>query len=313
MTSSETLRRTRIDLIHGQGSLPALGFGTLIPDPLATTDAVRAALHSGYRHLDTAERYRNEHIVGDVLREALDSGTIRRESVFITAKLWNNNHRPDRVAKAFEASRERLRLEYVDCYVVHTPFAFRPGDEQDPKDAQGQVVYDSGVTLAETWQALESLMAGARCRSIGLSNVNLEQVKQIAESARIKPAVVQVESHPYLPEWDLLDYCRRQGIVLMAYAALGHGLSPRVLDDPVIGAIAKRVQKTPAQVLLAWAVQRGTAALTTSTKASRIEENFDIDALPEDAIRAIGEQVTQRVRFNAVVQSGVGSFVAKGP
>jgi diketogulonate reductase-like aldo/keto reductase len=312
MSSSDTLRYTKIAITHGQGSVPALGFGTLIPDPLATAEAVRAALRTGYRHLDCSERYRNEHIVGDVMREAFDNGTIRRESVFITTKLWNNNHRPDRVRKAFEASRERLRLEYIDCYMIHTPFAFRPGDEQDPRDAEGQVVYDPGVTLKETWQALESLMDGAPCRSIGLSNVTLQQVMEIADSARIKPALVQVESHPYLPQWDLLDYCRQQGIVLTAYAALGHGMAPRVLDDPVIVAIAKRVQKTPAQVLLAWAVQRDTAALTTSTKASRIEENFDIDSLPEDEMKAIQEQVTERVRFNAVARTGVPGFIAHG-
>jgi diketogulonate reductase-like aldo/keto reductase len=312
MSSSDTLRYTKIAITHGQGSVPALGFGTLIPDPLATAEAVRAALRTGYRHLDCSERYRNEHIVGDVMREAFDNGTIRRESVFITTKLWNNNHRPDRVRKAFEASRERLRLEYIDCYMIHTPFAFRPGDEQDPRDAEGQVVYDPGVTLKETWQALESLMDGAPCRSIGLSNVTLQQVMEIADSARIKPALVQVESHPYLPQWDLLDYCRQQGIVLTAYAALGHGMAPRVLDDPVIVAITKRVQKTPAQVLLAWAVQRDTAALTTSTKASRIEENFDIDSLPEDEMKAIQEQVTERVRFNAVARTGVPGFIAHG-
>lgn len=309
MPSPDTLRYTRIPLSHGSGSVPALGFGTLIPDPLATTEAVRAALRAGFRHLDCSERYRNEQLVGDVIREALDVGVLQRESLFVTTKLWNNNHRPDRVRPAFEASRSRLRLEYVDCYMIHTPFAFRPGDEQDPRDASGRVVYDPGVTLVETWRAMESLVDEGRCRSIALSNVSLEHVQEVVASARIKPALVQVESHPYLPQWELLDYCRGQGIVLIAFAALGHGMNPRVMDDPVIIAISHRVDKTPAQVLLAWAVQRGTAPLTTSTKASRIEENFDIGTLPEDAVQQIREQVTSRVRFNAVVRSGVPGFI----
>jgi diketogulonate reductase-like aldo/keto reductase len=265
----------------------------------------------GFRHLDCAERYRNERIVGDVMREAFDVGVLQRESLFVTTKLWNNNHRPDRVRPAFEASRNRLRLEYVDCYMIHTPFAFRPGDEQDPRDASGQVVYDPGVTLVETWRAMESLLEEGRCRSIGLSNVSLQEVQEVVASARVKPALVQVESHPYLPQWDLLDYCRSQGIVLIAFAALGHGMTPRVLDDPVIVAISSRVGKTPAQVLLAWAVQRGTAPLTTSTKARRIEENFDIGMLPEDAMEQVREQVTSRVRFNPVVGTGVPGFIPR--
>ena len=126
----------------------------------------------------------------------------------------------------------RLQLDYVDCYLIHTPFAFRPGDEQDPRDEHGQVIYDSGVTLVETWRALERLVDDGQCKSIGLSDVTLEKLREIVAAARIKPAVVQVESHPYLPEWDLLDFCREHGIVLLAFAALGHGLNPKVLDDP---------------------------------------------------------------------------------
>ena len=126
------------------------------------------------------------------------------------------------------------------------------------------MIYDKGVTLLETWQALEGLVDEGQCKAIGLSNVDLAKLQEIFEAARIKPAVVHVESHPYLPEWDLLDYCRKQGIVLQAFAALGHAMEPRLLDDPVITAIARRVNKTPAQVVLAWAIQRGTALLTTS-------------------------------------------------
>src|ERR1700730_6986273 len=259
MATPDTLRYTRIPLSHGSGAIPAVGFGTLIPDPLATKQATKLALEVGFRHLDCAERYRNEEAVGDAMQAAFKAGTIRREDVFITTKLWNTNHRPGRVKPAFDASRRRLQLEYVDCYLIHTPFAFRPGDEQDPRDERGQVIYDSGGRWVETWRALERLVDDGQCKSIGLSDVTLEKLREIVAAARVKPAVVQVEYHPTLPACDMLDFCREHGIVLLAFAALGHGLSPKVVEDPVVTTIAQRVHKTPAQVALAWAVQRGTA------------------------------------------------------
>jgi diketogulonate reductase-like aldo/keto reductase len=313
MTTSDTLRYTRFHLVHGSGELPAVGFGTLIPDPLATKQAAKAALEVGFRHLDCAERYRNEEVVGDAIQEAFKAGTLRREDLFVTTKLWNTNHRPERVKPAFDASRRRLRVDYIDCYIIHTPFAFKPGDEQDPRDGQGRVIYDSGVTLLETWRALERLVDEGHCRSIGLSDITLDKLREIVSAARIKPAVVQVESHPYLPEWKLLDFCREHGIILQAFAAVGHALEPKVIDDPVIADIAQRVHKTPAQVVLAWAVQRGTAFLTTSTKPQRIRENFEISALPEDAMREIRDRITTSVRFNAVVESGVPGFIPRAP
>jgi diketogulonate reductase-like aldo/keto reductase len=311
MTTPDTLRYTKIPLAHGTGAIPAVGFGTLIPDPVATRQATKAALETGFRHLDCAERYRNEAAVGEAVQEALKAGTVRREDLFVTTKLWNSNHRPERVKPAFDASLKRLQIDYADCYLIHTPFAFQPGDEQDPRDEHGRVIYDSGVTLAETWHALERLVDDGRCRAIGLSDVTLDKLKEIVAVARIKPAVVQVESHPYLPEWELLDFCREQGIVLLAFAALGHAMDPSVIDDPVITAIAQRVRKTPAQVALAWAVQRGSAFLTTSTKPRRIQENFDISAIPEEAMQEIRDRITTNIRFNSVVETGVPGFIPR--
>src|ERR1700754_1955325 len=239
MTTPDTLRYTKIPLAHGTGAMPAVGFGTLIPDPVATKQATKTALEVGFRHLDCAERYRNEDAVGDAMQEAFKAGKIKRQDVFVTTKLWNTNHRPERVKPAFEASLRRLQLDYVDCYLIHTPFAFQPGEEPHPTDEHGQVIYDSGVTLIETWRALERLMDHGQCRSIGLSDISLEKLREIVAAAKIKPAVVQVESHPYLPEWELLDFCREQGIVLQAFAALGHAMEPRLLDDPVIKEIAR--------------------------------------------------------------------------
>jgi diketogulonate reductase-like aldo/keto reductase len=312
MKESDNLRYKKMALNNGAGAIPALGFGTLIPDPIATRVATKAALEAGFRQFDASERYRNEKEVGEAFHDVFQAGKIKREEVFIATKVWNNNHRPDRVKPAFEASLKRLQLDYVDLYLIHTPFAFQPGDEQDPRDASGNVIYDKGVTLLDTWRALERLVDEGKCKAIGLSDVSLAQTQEIFEAARIKPAVVHVESHPYLPQWELLDYCRKNGIVLQAFAALGHGVEPKLLENPVITAIAKRVKKTPAQVLLAWAIQRGTALLTTATTPSRIKENSEVSAIPEEAVREISEGIKLRVRFNAVVETGVPGFIPRG-
>jgi diketogulonate reductase-like aldo/keto reductase len=310
MKSTDNLRFTKLALNSGS-AIPALGFGTLIPDPADARNAVAAALEAGFRQLDCAERYRNETVIGEVLQRMFQEGNVKREEVFVATKLWNTNHRPERVRPAFEASLGRLQLDYVDLYLVHTPFAFKPGDEQDPRDANGKVLYDEGVTLLDTWRAMESLMDTGRCRAIGLADLGLEKLREIFEAARIKPSVVQVESHPYLPERDLLAYCKEHNIVMQAFAALGHAMEPRLMENPVITGIAKRVDQTPAQVLLAWALQRGTALLTTSKNPDRIKESFEVSTIPETAIKEINERIVTEYRFNSVVATGVPGFIPR--
>lgn len=308
MIDSSDFRMTRIPLNHGSGNIPALGFGTLIPDANETIRATRDALDAGFRHFDCAERYGNEREVGTALQAGLADGGIARQDIFVTTKLWNSNHRPERVEPAFRASLERLGLEYLDLYLIHTPFAFQPGEEQDPRDENGNVLYDHEVTLLDTWKAMESLVDHGKCRAIGLSDIGLDEVKPLYESARIKPAVIEVESHPYLPETELLEFCNEKGIVFLAFAPLGHGMKPGLLEDPVISAIAARVGKTPAQVLLAWAIQRGTAVLTTPRTAARAKENFDVARLPQDAFDEIN-RIQTRQRLNPVVNTGVPGFI----
>ena len=291
--------------------MPVLGFGTLIPDAAETISATKDALAAGFRHFDCAERYRNENEVGEALQAGLAAGGLTREDIFITTKLWNTNHRPENVEPAFEASMKRLRVNYLDLYLIHTPFAFQPGEEQDPRDQNGNVIYDRDVPLLDTWRAMESLVDSGKCRAIGLSDISLNELLPLYESARIKPAVIQVEAHPYLPETELLEFCKEKDIVFLAFAPLGHGIKPGPLEDPVVLAIAARVKKTPAQVLLAWALQRGTALLTTPRTAARAKENFNISPLPEDAFDEINS-IQTRQRFNQVVKTGVPGFIAKG-
>jgi diketogulonate reductase-like aldo/keto reductase len=307
MASNETLNQRKFVLNTGTGEIPALGFGTSLSDNTKTRNAVKTAVEVGFRHLDAAERYRNEAEVGAALTELFADGTVRREDLFVTTKLWNNNHRPERVKPALQASLDRLGLDTVDLYLVHTPFAFQPGDDQDPRHPHGAVIYDDGVTLAETWAAMEALVDEGLSHAIGLSDIDVGRTREIVETARIIPTVVEVESHPYHPQWELHELCKAHGIILLAFASLGHALEPRLLDDPLIVSIAQRFEKTPAQVLLAWGIQRGTAVLTGSVTPSRIRENFDVTALPESVVQEISEHQT-RIRFNSVADGGEPGF-----
>ena len=181
----------------------------------------------------------------------------------------------------------------------------------DPRDQSGNLIYDRGVNLLETWRAMESLAERGNCRAIGLSDVVLENLVPLYEAARIKPAVVQVESHPYLPQTELLDFCKQKGVVFLAFAPLGHGIRPGPLEDPAVLAIARQASLTPAQVLLAWAIQRGAAVLTTAKTVDRIRENYNISEIPEVAVDEIN-RIQTRSRLNSVVETGVPVFIAKG-
>jgi alcohol dehydrogenase (NADP+) len=311
MKQSDSIAHREFPLREGAGTMPALGFGTLIPDAAETRTATRTALETGFRHLDCSERYRNEEQVGQAIREAIQADWLDRNQLFVTTKLWNNNHRPERVQPAIESSRERLQVECIDLYLMHTPYAFLPGDDQDPRDENDNVIYDQETTLMDTWKAMEKLVDRGMCKAIGLSDVSLEQLREVFDQARIKPSVVQIESHPYLPETEILEFCKVNGVVMLAFAPLGHGIKPGVLEDPVILAIAERVGKTPAQVLLAWAIQRGTAVLTTPKTPDRAKENFEVSALPDGAMEQINA-IQTRQRLNLVTGTGVPGFIAKG-
>ena len=290
--------------------MPALGFGTLIPDAATTTSATRDALEAGYRHFDCAERYRNEREVGEALRVGLAAGGIAREDIFMTTKLWNSNHRPERVEPAFEASLERLGLDYLDLYLIHTPFAFHPGDEQDPRDKNGDVIYDKGVTLLDTWRAMEDLVDRGRCRAIGLSDIGLNELRPLYESARIKPAVVQVEAHPYLPETELLEFCKEKEIVFLAFAPLGHGSGRGRSRIPSSRRLPHELERRQQRCCLPGPSSVAELCSPPPKSAARARENFDISALPEDAFDEIN-RIETRQRFNEVVKTGSPGFIPR--
>lgn len=295
--------------------IPALGLGTWKSEPGEVGGAVREALRAGYRHIDCAAIYQNEAEVGQAIDAAVTAGEVRRDELWITSKLWNSAHRAHDVLPALQQTLDDLQLDYLDLYLVHWPVSFKPGvvfarsaDEFLPPDEP---------PLSETWSALEATVDAGLCRNIGLSNFSAGKCREILDSARIPPAVNQVELHPILAQTELLDACAAQGIHLTAYSPLGspdrpdalkRPGEPQPLADPVVQAVAERNGATPAQVLIAWAMQRGTSVIPKSVNPERIRQNFEatkIELGPED-MAAIGalDRAERIVRGEFLCPSG---------
>uniref|UniRef100_H3CZP2 alcohol dehydrogenase (NADP(+)) n=1 Tax=Tetraodon nigroviridis TaxID=99883 RepID=H3CZP2_TETNG len=261
--------------------IPLLGLGTWKSDPGKVKQAVIWALQAGYRHIDCAAIYDNEAEIGEALQETVGPGkAIRREDVFITSKLWNTKHHPEDVEALLNTLKD-LRLEYLDLY-IHWPYAFRQGDVPFPKKEDGSLLYDN-IDYKLTWAAMEKLVEKGLVRSIGLSNFNSCQIDDILSVASIKPTVLQVESHPYLAQVELLGHCRDRGLVMTAYSPLGspdrawkHPDEPVVLQEPVVLGLAEKYKKSPAQIVLRWQIQRGVVTIPKSVTESRIMENIQV-------------------------------------
>jgi 2,5-diketo-D-gluconate reductase A len=241
------------DLAFNNGQrIPQLGFGVFKIDPAETAEAVERALDVGYRHIDTAEMYRNEKGVGEAIRA---SGLDRAE-VFVTSKLRNDAHAPDEARTAFDNTLKELGFDYVDLFLIHWPL---------PRLYGGDFV--------STWQVLEEIYRSGRARSIGVSNFQVPHLRRLAAETDVVPAVNQIEVHPYLTNEEVRAYGAEHGVLTEAWSPIARG---RVLTDPTISAIAQRVGRTPAQVTLRWHIQRGDVVFPKSTTSSRIEENFEL-------------------------------------
>ncbi|XP_041863192.1 aldo-keto reductase family 1 member A1-B [Melanotaenia boesemani] len=263
--------------------MPFLGLGTWKSEPGKVKKAVMWALEAGYRHIDCAAIYGNEVEIGEALQETLGPDKpLRREDVFITSKLWNTHHHPDDVEPALLKTLRDLKLEYLDLYLIHWPHAFQRGDNAFPKHEDGSLLYDY-TDYKLTWAAMEKLVEKGLVRSIGLSNFNSRQIDDILAVANIKPTVLQVESHPYLAQEELLTHCRDRGLVMTAYSPLGSPDrawkdpdEPVLLQEPVIGLLAEKYKKSVAQIILRWQIQRGVVTIPKSVTECRIKENIQV-------------------------------------
>ncbi|XP_003410652.2 aldo-keto reductase family 1 member C1-like isoform X1 [Loxodonta africana] len=268
--------------------IPVLGFGTYAPQEVPKSDAEEAtklAIDAGFRHIDSAYLYENEDKVGQAIRSKIADGIVKREDIFYTSKLWVTFLRPELVRPGLEKSLKKLQLDYVDLYIIHNPMALKPGEELLPKDEHGKLIFDT-VDLCATWEALEKCKDAGLAKSIGVSNFNRRQLEMILNKPglKYKPVCNQVECHPYLNQSKLLNFCKSKDIVLVAYSALGSHRdkkwvdqsSPILLDDPVLGALAKKHKRTPALIALRYQLQRGVVVLAKSYNEKRIKENMQV-------------------------------------
>ncbi|RDW86251.1 aldo/keto reductase [Aspergillus mulundensis] len=290
--------------------IPAVGLGTWQSKPNEVQAAVAAALKIGYRHIDAAAVYGNEREVGDGIK----ASGVPREEIFLTSKLWNTHHDPENVEAAVDRSLSDLQTDYLDLYLIHWPVAFRYSTTTiQPVDEKTGLIDVVDVPIKDTWAAMEALVAKGKVRSIGVSNFTREKIEELLKTAKIPPAVNQIEAHPYLQQRDLLEWSKEQGILITGYSPLGNNIYniPRTVDDPLVIQIAKSLDKTPAQVLISWAVQRGTAVLPKSVTPERIESNFQDFVLPEDAFQAI-QSLERHQRMNFPARLGVDIFGEAG-
>jgi alcohol dehydrogenase (NADP+) len=261
--------------------MPILGLGTWKSKPGEVYEAVKAAIRLGYRHLDCARIYGNEAEIGKAFAESFAEGVVTREEMWITSKLWNDSHAPEHVQSGLEETLADLQLDYLDLFLMHWPVALKKGASFPM--APEKMISLKNLPLDATWSAMESLVDKGLCRHIGVSNFSQTKLKSLMDRAQLKPELNQVELHPYLQQTELVEFCQQHGVHMTAYSPLGSpdrpdslkaDNEPVLMEDPTIVAIASHHGISPAQVLIAWAIHRGTAVIPKSVNPKRIEQNL---------------------------------------
>jgi len=261
--------------------MPALGLGTWKSEPEEVYGAVRSAIEVGYRHIDCAAIYQNEEEVGRALSDAFRAGDVQRKDMWITSKLWNDSHAPEHVRPALRTSLRKLQLDYLDLYLIHWPVALRHGVDL-PRSPE-EFLSLSEVPLEATWEAMLTVSEGGLVREVGVSNFSKRKIEQVRDATGHTPAVNQIELHPYLQQEALVAACTELGVAVTAYSPLGSpdsaammGREDEILltQHPTVVEVAESHGATPGQVLIAWALARGTAVIPKSVHPKRIAENW---------------------------------------
>lgn len=305
-----------VQAVGSDGRMPVIGLGLWKIDKSQVADVVVAAIKAGYRHLDSACDYGNERQVGEGIRRAIDQGLCTREELWVTSKLWNTYHAAEHVVMAMDQSLNDLGLDYLDLYLVHFPIAleFVPFEKRYPPEwvfdpsEEVPMMRSAAVPLHETWQAMETLVDSGLARHIGVCNYGVSLMRDMLNYARIPPAVLQIESHPYLTQDKLIRFCNEQDIAVTAFSPLGAlsylelGMadsSDSVLQQGCVTSIAGRLGKTPAQVVLRWGIQRGNSIIPKTSRIERLEENatlFDFELNADDMAQI--SALNRNQRFN---------------
>lgn len=268
--------------LNDGNTMPMFGLGTWKSQPDAVKTAVIDAVKAGYRHIDCAFVYGNEHEVGSALEELFSSGVVKREDLFITSKLWNVFHSEKAVKPALEETLKLLKIKYLDLYLIHWPLGYHEGEGNFPTDADNKVKF-SEVDYVDTWKGMQQVKKEGLTKSIGVSNFNHEQIDRILAMCEIPPAVNQVECHPYLTQVKLLEYLKKHNIAMTAYSPLGSPDrpwakkgDPSLMEDPKVMKIAEKYGKTPAQVLIRFQLDRGVIVIPKSVTRDRIVKNMEV-------------------------------------
>ncbi len=290
--------------VNNTETIPALGLGTWKSTPGEVAKAVSTAIDIGYRHIDCASIYQNQTEIGTALADAL-GGAVKREELWITSKLWNNAHAQKHVQPALERTLKDLQLDYLDLYLIHWPIHFQ-ANVMFPKKPE-EFLAPAAIPIIETWQVMEKMVKKGLCRFIGVCNFNLPRLIELKSQAFVQPLMNQIELHPLLQQQKMFDYCEENNVLLTAYSPLGSGdrpaalkkvHEPSLLTQPIIVDIATRRRMTPAQVLLAWGLSRGTVVIPKSTNAARLQENFQaVDFTLEATDMQAIERLEQGYRF----------------
>ena len=241
--------------------IPVLGFGTYkIEDDTTALNSVREAIKAGYRHIDTASFYKNEENVGNGINEGLKITGLKREDIFVTTKVWNTEQGYENTLHAFNNSLQRLNMDYVDLYLIHWPVTKDYADEWQNR-------------IKETWKAMEKLYNEGKIRAIGVSNFLVHHLEELILGCEIKPMVNQIEFHPGHNQKETVKFCKKHGIVVEAWSPLGRGV---ILENEFLLEIAKKYNRTIAQICLRWIIQQDIAALPKSVTRERIKSNFEV-------------------------------------